>query len=83
MLKNNTQIFSHFGGFAAKICKLHLLVSQCNKRRTDVGSCLQFDIGIFLYDLLKHSSFTESRLTRNETLYESVHESVHVLSVSY
>jgi hypothetical protein len=65
------------------MCKLRLLVSPCNKRRTDVGICLQFDIGIFLYDLLKHSSFTESRLIRNETLYESVHASLHVLSVSY
>jgi len=82
MLKSNTQICSHFGEFAANICKLRLLVSPYGKRRTAVGVCVQFDIGIFLYDLLKHSSFTASRLIRNETLYEAVYASLRVLSVT-
>jgi hypothetical protein len=82
MLKNNTQICSHFGEFAAKICKLGLLVSPCDKRRTAVGVCVQFDIGTFLYDLLKHFTFISSRLIGNETLYETLHASLRVLSVS-
>jgi len=74
----NTQICSHFSGFAAKICKFHLLVSPLDKFVTAVRSTLQFDVGIFLYDFLKHSSFTSSRLIRSETLYEDVHASLRV-----